>query len=75
MARLVYAYDGRSPAAGRREVWIDPATGEWFLLTGDKAQGDGILQTKRALAIAEGDAPPVNQPPAGGVIEGTFNGS
>lgn len=60
--KLVYAHNGQSPAAGKREVWID-ANGDWFLLTGSFLAADGtIITTKRALMVE----PSANQPPAGG---------
>ena len=49
---LVYDYDGRKPASGRRAIWIDPDTDEVFLLTGDKDEGGSINQTKRKLKVA-----------------------
>ncbi len=65
--KLVYAHNGQSPAAGKREVWID-ANGDWFLLTGSVLAPDGtIVTTKRALMLAS-----VNQPPTGGPIPLVF---
>lgn len=65
--KLVYAHNGQSPAAGKREVWID-ANGDWFLLTGSVLAPDGtITSTKRALKVA-----PDNQPPVGGNVTLTF---
>ena len=73
MTQLVYDFNGQSPAAGRREVWIDHDTGEWFLLTGDKDGPDGVKQTKRKLRVK--DASPNNPPVAVDIeIEGTING-
>lgn len=62
--KLVYAHNGQSPAAGKREVWID-ANGDWFLLTGSTLSPDGTVKTTmRALMVA----PSANQPPTGGNI-------
>lgn len=50
--KLVYAHNGQSPAAGKREVWID-ANGDWFLLTGSVLAPDGtVTTTRRALMVA-----------------------
>lgn len=63
--KLVYAHNGQSPAAGKREVWIDPS-GEWFLLTGSVLAADGtIITTKRALMVAP--VSPAKLPPNPGV--------
>lgn len=59
--KLVYDHDGRDPAPGRREIWIDPDTREVFLLTGDKDQGGSINQTKRKLRVVVVGA--TNTPP------------
>lgn len=61
IVKFVYDYDGRDPAPGRREIWIDPDTREVFLLTGDKDQGGSINQTKRKLRVVAVEA--VNTPP------------
>ena len=71
MTKLVYAHNDQAPAAGRREVWIDPVTGEWFFLTGDKDQGGAVNQTKRALKVLV-EAP--NNPPIAQDITLSYGG-
>lgn len=68
---FVYDYNGQPPAAGQRQIYIDPATGETFLQTGAKRQGETLIVTLRKLRFVP-DQPPVNQPPAGGDITLNF---
>lgn len=67
---FVYDYNGQPPAAGQRQIYIDPATGETFLLTGAKRMGETLVVTLRKLRFVPDQT--VNPPPAGGDITLNF---
>lgn len=62
---FVYDYSGQRPAAGLRQYFEDPQTGETFLVTGSVRRGDTLVSTLRKLrwvVPAESNPPPVLAP-------------
>lgn len=61
---FVYDYSGQRPAAGLRQYFEDPQTGETFLVTGSVRRGDTLVSTLRKLRwTAVPDSEPAANPP------------
>lgn len=70
MGQFVYDHNGQKVAAGLRQFWIDPLTGETLVVTASVREGDTLRSTLRRVRYVADDTPPPDTgiPPVGGQI-------